>query len=197
MRAHFGRVAKRLGTTLEALEEQQKEKIRTGRLRPRSAAAQARCAGGGRETGPGGSHTGDGKEPAFKPTPRRSGGGSPLRWCWFDKHRGCTAMQKSQLRDFGREIAQRDRFTTPADSPLHDCSPYQELHARREILRICPSSRGHFLSRQTLSVTIRNLFIAVGWGGGAQVDAGAGGGAGHGRRAAQHAAVGVEYDNGH
>jgi hypothetical protein len=49
VRAHFGRVAKRLGTTLEALEEQQKEKIRTGRLRPRSAAAQARCAGGGRE----------------------------------------------------------------------------------------------------------------------------------------------------
>jgi hypothetical protein len=49
VRAHFGRVAKRLGTTLEALEEQQKEKIRTGRLRPRSAAAQARCAGGGWE----------------------------------------------------------------------------------------------------------------------------------------------------
>jgi hypothetical protein len=46
------------------------------------------------------------------------------------------------------------RFATPADSPLHDCSPYRGLHARCESLGFVPRSRGRpFLSRRV----IRNL----------------------------------------
>jgi hypothetical protein len=44
-------------------------------------------------------------------------------------------------RDFGWEMSSRGRFATPADSPLHDCSPYRELHVRRWSLGFVHRSR--------------------------------------------------------
>ena len=37
----------------------------------------------------------------------------------------------------------RVRFLTPADSPLHDCSPCSHVHARRESFGIRPSFAPH------------------------------------------------------
>ena len=36
------------------------------------------------------------------------------------------------VRDFGWEMSSRGRFATPADFPLHDCSPYSHVTNRRE-----------------------------------------------------------------
>jgi hypothetical protein len=56
----------------------------------------------------------------------------------------------------------RGRFATPADSPLHDQSPYQGLHVRRGSLGFAPCSRTIFCPPvPNLSVTIRNCCIAV------------------------------------
>jgi hypothetical protein len=56
----------------------------------------------------------------------------------------------------------RGRFATPADSPLHDGTPYSHVHVRRESLGFVPRSRT-VLCRAVpnLSVTIRNFFTAV------------------------------------
>jgi hypothetical protein len=62
----------------------------------------------------------------------------------------CAAMQtKEANRDvwaFGWEMSSRGRFTTPADFPRHDCSPYSHVHARTRKFEICSSFKGHFLS---------------------------------------------------
>jgi hypothetical protein len=58
--------------------------------------------------------------------------------------RWCTAMQKLRIELIGISGARRPRggrFATPADSPLHDCSPYRGLHVRRESLGVVPHSR--------------------------------------------------------
>jgi hypothetical protein len=56
----------------------------------------------------------------------------------------------------------RGRFATPADLPLHDCSPYSHVHARRESLGFVHRSRA-ILCRPVPNpkVTIRNFSIAV------------------------------------
>ena len=77
----------------------------------------------------------------------------------------CTAMKKvanRNVRDFGWEIRSRRRFTTPADSPLHDGSAYSHVHARRESLSVVHHSRS-LLCRPVpnLDLTIHNFCIAV------------------------------------
>jgi hypothetical protein len=42
----------------------------------------------------------------------------------------------------------RGRYATPADFPLHGCSPYRGLRVCRWGLGFCPSIKGHFLSRR-------------------------------------------------
>jgi hypothetical protein len=44
----------------------------------------------------------------------------------------------------GAEMSSRGRFATPADLPLHDCSPYRELDVRRESLGFVHRSRALF-----------------------------------------------------
>jgi hypothetical protein len=53
-------------------------------------------------------------------------------------------VTKSNGRDFGWEISSRGRFATPAGFTRHECSPYQELHARRESLGFVHRSRAVF-----------------------------------------------------
>jgi hypothetical protein len=51
----------------------------------------------------------------------------------------------------------RVRFLTPADSPLHDCSPCSHVHARRESFGIRPS----FAPHANPNVAIRDFCVAV------------------------------------
>jgi hypothetical protein len=54
------------------------------------------------------------------------------------------------------------RFTSPAHSPLQDCSSYSHVHIRRERLGFVHRSRIVFLPPQTQAcVPIRNALIAV------------------------------------
>jgi hypothetical protein len=53
--------------------------------------------------------------------------GEPARALRWESLRGSVAC-----RDFRWGVSSRGRFATPADFPLHDCSPYRELHVRRE-----------------------------------------------------------------
>jgi hypothetical protein len=46
--------------------------------------------------------------------------------------------------DFGWGVSSRGRFATPADFPLHDCSSYRGLHARRESLELFHRSSAIF-----------------------------------------------------
>jgi hypothetical protein len=56
----------------------------------------------------------------------------------------------------------RDRVATPADFPLHDCSPYRGLHARRGSLGGVPRSRAIFCRPVPKPIrAIRNFPIAV------------------------------------
>jgi hypothetical protein len=75
------------------------------------------------------------------------------------------AMKKVANRnvsDFGWKFRSRRRFTTPADSPLHDGSPYSHVHARRESLGFVHHSRSVFCRPvPNPSVTIHNLCIAL------------------------------------
>ena len=50
------------------------------------------------------------------------------------------------VRGFGREMSSRGRFATPADHPLHDCSPCRGATRTTQQFGICPSLKGHFLS---------------------------------------------------
>jgi hypothetical protein len=63
-------------------------------------------------------------------------------------------------REISGEIAHGGLFATPADSPLHDGTPYRGLHVRPLGFGICPSFKGHSLSPcQTFE--LRNVCIAV------------------------------------
>jgi hypothetical protein len=57
------------------------------------------------------------------------------------------------------KVANRDRprgrFTTPADFPRHDCSPYSHAHVRRERVGVVHRSRDHFLSPPCQTLTFR------------------------------------------
>jgi hypothetical protein len=65
------------------------------------------------------------------------------------------------VRGSGWEMSSRGRFGTPADSPLHDCSPDQGLHARREGLGFVRRSRTLFCRPvPSLRVTTRNFVVA-------------------------------------
>jgi hypothetical protein len=58
----------------------------------------------------------------------------------------------------------RGRFATPADSPLHDCSPCSHVHVRRGSLGFVHRSRTNFCRPvPNLGVTIRNFCIALQW----------------------------------
>jgi hypothetical protein len=50
-------------------------------------------------------------------------------------------LRISQRQAFRVGDRSRGRFATPAQFPLHDCSPYSHVHARREILGFVPRSR--------------------------------------------------------
>jgi hypothetical protein len=62
----------------------------------------------------------------------------------------------------------RGRFATSADFPRHDCSPVPRATRTPGTFGRCPSFKRHFLSPPVPnpSVTIRNFFIAVGYGAG-------------------------------
>jgi ATP-dependent helicase YprA (DUF1998 family) len=51
-----------------------------------------------------------------------------------------------QVRFFLKGQRSQGRFATPADFPLHDCSPYRGLHVRRESVGFCASFKGRFPS---------------------------------------------------
>jgi hypothetical protein len=46
----------------------------------------------------------------------------------------------------------RGRFATPADFPLHECSPYSHVHVRRESLGFVPRSRPFSAPCQTFAL---------------------------------------------
>jgi hypothetical protein len=49
-------------------------------------------------------------------------------------------------------VRSRGRFATPADSSLHECSPYSHVHVRRESLGFVPRSRAISVPAQTLTL---------------------------------------------
>jgi hypothetical protein len=65
-------------------------------------------------------------------------GGYRAALCSDDK------VANRNVRDFGWEMSSRGRFVTPVDFPLHDCSPDQGLHIRRESLGFVHRSRAIF-----------------------------------------------------
>ena len=78
------------------------------------------------------------------------------------RRRFCASMAKVAKRDgmdFGwkRSLTRLFRDATPADVPLHDCSPYSHVHVRRESLGFVHQCR----PVPTCNVTVRNVFIAV------------------------------------
>jgi hypothetical protein len=75
----------------------------------------------------------------------RVGSGMSARWWW---HRWPHALCRTATKELrivtvgisgGRSLTRR--FATPADFPLHDCSPYSHVHVRREGLGFVHRSR--------------------------------------------------------
>jgi hypothetical protein len=58
----------------------------------------------------------------------------------------CPATHKLRIVTLGVSGGgrSRGRYETPADFPLQDCSPYRELHVRRESLGFVHRSRASF-----------------------------------------------------
>jgi hypothetical protein len=69
------------------------------------------------------------------------------------------------VRGFGWEMSSRGRFATPADFPLHACSPYSHVHVRRERFGFLPRSRTFLCSPvpnrrvSYATVTIRSFLV--------------------------------------
>jgi hypothetical protein len=55
----------------------------------------------------------------------------------------------------------RGRFATPADSPLQDCSPYSQVHVRRESLGFVHRSRTLYLSPRAKPYDFATFSAAV------------------------------------
>jgi hypothetical protein len=71
-------------------------------------------------------------------------------------------VKKLRIVTLGARDRSRGRFATPADFPLHDCSPYRGLHVRRTSLGFVPRSRTVFYRPvSNPNVTIRNFCFAV------------------------------------
>jgi hypothetical protein len=56
----------------------------------------------------------------------------------------CKGLRIRNIWGFGRQDRSRGCFATPADFPLHECSPYSHVHARRESLGFVHRSRAIF-----------------------------------------------------
>jgi hypothetical protein len=75
-----------------------------------------------------------------------------------------TAMKKLRIVTVGFRVGDRSRgrFATPADFPLHDCTPCRELHERRNSVYVVPRSRAIFcLTVPDPNRPIRNFCVAV------------------------------------
>jgi hypothetical protein len=67
-------------------------------------------------------------------------------------------MQKLRIVTFGMsggEMAHASRFTTPADLPPHEFSPYSHVHVRRESLGIVHRSRAIIFCRPVPNLVFR------------------------------------------
>jgi hypothetical protein len=91
-----------------------------------------------------------------------------------------TAMKILRIVTVGFHVGDRSRgrFATPADFPLHDCSPYSHVHARRERLGFVHRSRAVFRRPcPNPNIPIRNFCIAPRSGGVCRTEASGCGGA--------------------